>query len=266
MSYDVIHLEQAGSRQTHDTIGGAGLYTALAAASTGARVTLFAPRPKGDDKLISEVTRLVRWVGPTISRDRMPRLEIVHHGNDKATLLGAAWGGEEELFPELLPDYIDERFEIAHIAALSSANRQLAFLKELQENDLCNRISVGTYARCIEADRAGVRELTAESDFVFMNANEARLLFGKGSILPRRGQVYFVTDGKFGATIYNTSDSYELSAEESDELDPTGAGDSFCGAALSGLSANRSALDAAKDGISLAARVIEHPGPGHYFS
>jgi ribokinase len=44
-------------------------------------------------------------------------------------------------------------------------------------------------------------------------------------------------------------------------VDPTGAGDTFCGATLAGLARGQDPITAARHAATLAARKIEHVGP-----
>lgn len=300
VSFDTVHLELSGSggdltlasdsdsssssapsssfasastpaaRRTIKTIGGAGLYTALAAAKVGAEVTLFAPKPSPMPDLLKPVEAMLTWVGPEIDIEHMPTLEIVHHGHDRATLLNASWGAEHLLQPESLRQLVDTHFDITHIAALSSPARQLefmAFLKAVKANQV---ISVGTYARAIAADSAAVNELLAGCDAFFMNKNEANLLFGEGAIVPKEYQLIFVTTGGDGVDLY-TADSEngvqfeQVEAEQVEVVDPTGAGDSFCGAALAGLTIYINPVAAAQVGALVASKSIEYEGPSIYF-
>lgn len=275
VSFDTVHLERAGERKTHTTIGGAALYTALAAAKAGAQVTLLAPRPEALPDELKPVAAMVNWVGPRVAIADMPTLEIVHHldDGDRATLLGASWGAEGLLIPELIHDpkhiqYMDTHFDIAHIAALSSPTRQLEFLQSFKKAKPNQVISAGTYARAIQNDKDGVIELMTASDAFFMNSNEARLLFGSGAAVASEYQVIFVTDGKKGVDVYQAMPEPNVThfdCEQVEVVDPTGAGDSFCGAALAGLTLYISPNAAAQVGVLVASRSIEYEGPSIYF-
>ena len=61
-SRDVLHF----SGQTASSAGGAGLYTALAAARAGARVTMYAPRPDPMPEELAPALAVLEWVGPTV--------------------------------------------------------------------------------------------------------------------------------------------------------------------------------------------------------
>src|SRR5690349_11161335 len=89
-SFDRLHI--AG--QTYNTIGGAGLYTALAAARSGTATTLLAPKPFPLPVVFTDTIQRINWIGPTTPPENLPQLEIEHHGGGRATLLNAAWGAE----------------------------------------------------------------------------------------------------------------------------------------------------------------------------
>jgi sugar/nucleoside kinase (ribokinase family) len=313
VSFDTIHLEhsaglqgsagleQGAERKTYNTVGGAALFTALAAAHMGAEVTLYAPKPSPMPGALRAVDNAVTWIGPEVDPDKMPTLEIIHHGDGSATLLAASWGPEQLLMPDALKSVLvslqpeKAAFDIIHIAALSSPVRQLEFLQFFIDTGVTSRVSVGTYARAISSDRKTVLQLLKQCDMFFMNNNEANLLFESGAIQCRNDQLVFVTDGKYGALVHTANSSEHIEALPADELDPTGAGDTFCGATLAalanqlnaeqaaslgglasqlnageaaslgGLASQLNAGEAASLGAQLAARVIEQPGSDFYF-
>ncbi len=270
VSFDTVHLDHSGSRQSHKTIGGAALYTALAAVRVGAEVTLYAPKPSPLPESLAAVDAILNWIGPQITVDEMPTLEIVHHGNDRATLLGASWGAESSLTPDDLKTLVtDTHFDIAHVAALSTTTKQLNFVRSLQGVKLNQVISAGTYARAIEADAPAVIELVGSVDAFFMNSNEARMLYGEEKVVPKEYQLIFVTDGARGADVYLSHEPelepQHIDAEQVEVVDPTGAGDSFCGATLAGLTLYVSPVAAAQVGTLVASKSIEYVGPEIFF-
>ena len=264
-SLDVLHLNLLNPPQVVRTIGGAGLYTALAAARSGARVTLFAPRPAQLPAELQQVEHYLTWIGPPCETGQLPRLEIVHHGAGKAELLGASWGAELDMVPADLPADLS-RYGIIHIAALSRAQRQLDFLRACRQRG-AHLISAGTYGRLAYGETENVKTLMAESDWFFMNDNEARGVFGRLEDIhsPGVGRILFVTRGEQGALIFQAGQRTEIQAVPATELDPTGAGDTFCGTTLVGLSRNWDAQLAASEAVRWAARVIEQPGPAALF-
>ena len=76
----------------HSSPGGAGLYTALAAAKSGADVTLLSPFPSPVPATLLEFSAHVKWIGPEVSPDELPRFHIVHANGEtkyKRSFFGA---------------------------------------------------------------------------------------------------------------------------------------------------------------------------------
>jgi hypothetical protein len=71
----------------------------------------------------------------------------------------------------------------------------------------------------------------------------------------------FITRGQKGALVVQGRYKTELPAVPADVLDPTGAGDTFCGAALANLVGHMHPIMAARKAMALASQEIEHPGP-----
>ncbi len=250
---------------TYDTIGGAGLYTALAARRLGADVTLLAPRPTVMPSPFRPVEAQLHWLGPAIEANELPHLEIAHYGEGKAALLHASWGGEISLTPQCLPADLSG-YSFVHIAALSSAQKMLEFLRACRARR-APRISAGTYFRIVQQETATVRAIFEQADLFFMNENEALGLWGSlrvaggVSARTREGGLLFITFDRRGAIVVEGDRVTPIPPEPARELDPTGAGDTFCGATLAGLAQGKSAVVSAHDAAVLAARKIEHIGP-----
>jgi ribokinase len=257
-SLDVLHLADG---QTVRTTGGAGLYTALAARKSGASAGLFAPRPEPMPDLLRAAADGLRWVGPIVPPDQLPRLEIQHHGQGKATLIDAAWGAESQLTPASMPAEVSAA-GIIHLAALSSAARQMEFREALQAGGFRGRISAGTYARLVFGSPAEVRQLFEWADLFFMNENEARGLFGGVELARTRpGAVLFVTLDAAGALVIEGAKVTHVPGHPVVEVDPTGAGDTFCGATLAWLQRGASPVEAAGEAVKLAAQTVSAAGP-----
>jgi len=255
-SLDVLHLP---SGIVH-TIGGAGMYTALAARCAGADVTLCAPRPQPMPDAFDAAAARLHWIGPRCTADELPRLAIAHHGGGKATLLDAAWGAEAMLSPEHLPHDLSA-FDAVHVAALSSASRMLAFVDACRERN-ARFLSAGTYFRLVQHAPDVVREIMAACNAFFMNDNEARGLFGDvAAARAESGALLFVTCGADGARACDADGCSSVPAPATVELDPTGAGDTFCGTALVALARRANAADAARAGCRAASDMIEAAGP-----
>ena len=258
-SSDLVHLEQKSiSIQSN---GGAGLYTALAVIAAGADCSLLGPKPEDISALGLKCLKQLHWLGPTAREGEYPYLEIVHHGDDRATLCKASWGIEPELTPAFLPSNLSD-YRIVHIAALSSAERQLDFLKATKEKSTC-KISVGTYARIARNETAIVRQLYELCDYMFMNENEAGMIFDDASfpMKPRKDQIICITRGRRGALILAGTQEIELAGKDIIEYDPTGAGDTFAGTMLATLSQGQPLQEAAGLAIERSALVITEAGP-----
>ncbi len=240
--------------------GGAGLYTALAAAHSGAQVTLFAQRPVPLPAPLRRIDQHVHWVGPEIPLESLPRLEIVHHGGGWAELKRAKWGAQLDLWPVDLPfERLD--FGRVHIAALGPTSKQLNFLAHIREHSGAT-ISAGTYGKAAWGEPDQVRTLLQGSDYFFMNENECRALFGGPDDVPfMPEQAVFVTLGKMGAWGISGNLRVHVRSRTVDELDPTGAGDAFCGGVLAGLERGADLVEAMEGGAGLAAEVVQGIGP-----
>ena len=260
-SLDTLHI----GGQTYHTIGGAGLYTALAAHYAGACAALLGPKPDPVPPILHPVAQRLAWFGPEVPPDDLPRLEIAHHGEGRATLMGASWGAEARLTVDDLPADLSE-FAVVHIAALSSAQKMLDFLRTCRARR-APRISAGTYYRIVQREPATVRAIFEQADLFFMNENEAIGLWGSlrvaGRIATRTrdNALLFITFDRRGAIVIAGDQATPLPADPAVEVDPTGAGDTFCGATLAGLARGEDALTAARNAATLAARKIEHVGP-----
>lgn len=259
-SRDTIHLET--TKKTVNTLGGAGLYTALAVAATGSDCTLLAPKPTEPSEQLDEIFAAISWQGPEAHMQEMPSLEIVHHGEDKATLKNAAWGAESRLSVEQLPKDI-QNFQFVHIAALSSATRQLAFAAAIKKLAPQAKLSAGTYARAAQNEPTAVIELIEHCDMFFMNENEAQILFGgtRDAVLPESDQIRFVTRGKRGASLFMKTGSMDVSSPTVEVLDPTGAGDTFCGTIIGTMSKKLPLARCMTTAVERASMSLSEAGP-----
>jgi sugar/nucleoside kinase (ribokinase family) len=265
-SLDVYHLS---SGQTVRSPGGAGLYTSLAAACSGAKTGMFAPRPDPIPEPLKRAAERIAWLGPIVLPDQLPRFEIAHYGGGRAALLNATWGGELLITPENFPhDQITA--SIIHIAALRTAERQLNFARLLKSSPSpenrgragVGAISAGTYSKICINEPDTVHELINLCDFFFMNENEATILFGgTDKVHARPGQIIFVTLAERGALVIQGDHVTHIDGQPADDLDPTGAGDTFCGATLARLARGEHPVLAAQAAVLLAAEEISAVGP-----
>ncbi len=256
VSIDQLHI----GGKSYRTAGGAGMYTAIAVQSVGASVELFAPRPTSMPSMLKKVDDCLNWFGPEILSDELPQLEITVHGNDAATLNSLEWGAEIKLDPEDLPSDLSE-CKIVHLAALRSAERQLHFLEVCRSRG-APLISAGTYSYVVRHEPEAVLRLMKEADIFFMNENEANGLFGTiANLVVDPGKIVFVTLGRKGAIVLTDDLSENIPANSVEEFDPTGAGDTFCGATLAGLSHGEFPQEAVTTAINLAGLMVTGLGP-----
>lgn len=239
--------------------GGAGLFTALGVQSAGGAVTLLAQRPEPMPALLAPVKKALDWQGPEIPEDQLPRLEIVHFGGGKAELRAAFWGAQLQMNPAALPGDLTG-YAYVHIAALGPTQKQLDFAAACRSRGV-PRISAGTYGRAAYGETEQVRKLIVRSDVFFMNENEALAIFGSlAGITAAPGQMIFITRAARGAMCVTAEGRLQAPAPVVTEINPTGAGDTFCGAVLSALSLGSSVTEALETGIRLASAGVELPG------
>ncbi len=254
-SLDVLHF--AG--QTAHSAGGAGLYTAAAAARSGAAAAMYAPRPDPLPDLLAPAAERFTWFGPQVSSAQLPHFEIAHRGGG-TVMLNAYFGAETSLDPESLPQDLSG-YRIVHIVALGSAARQLAFLHACRARG-ARRISAGTFTCAVADETVAVRALLAQSDLFFMNRDEAIGLFGSlEAARTAPGKLLFITLGAGGALAIQGHHTTHISGLSAVELDPTGAGDTFCGATLAGLARGEHPVMAAHQAVALASHMIGSVGP-----
>lgn len=244
--------------------GGAGMYTAMAANRSGATVTLFAPRPSPMPRPLQAVADAVDWLGPTIGIDDLARFEISYE-DGTATYETSHFGAEEILSANDLPKDLSS-FDFVHLVPLGNLERQHEFLLACRSNG-ARRVSVGTALHLIDRQSDAAATAIRDADLVFMNTEEAVRLFGSVDAAasdPRR--LLFITQGKEGATVVQGKHATSLEGVAASVVDPTGAGDSFCGATLVELALGKHPVLAAEHAMPLAAEVTEHVGARAVFS
>ncbi len=254
-SVDILHFRG----QTVRSIGGAGLYTALAAHRAGAQVTMFAPRPEPLPPAFAPVVERIAWVGPRVPVEDLPSFEIAHYGGGRSAMLHARWGAEADLSPSHLPPE-GIPGEIVHVVPFHEPARQLAFLRHFKAQG--RRVAAGTYACAIAERKAEVQEALALADIFFCNEREAEGLFGaaeEARVPP--GKLLYITRGPRGAWVVQGDYRTEVPGVPVEELDPTGAGDTFCGTVLALLAQGWHPVEAARWAAAAAAEMITAVGP-----
>jgi len=256
-SLDRLHFKN----RTEKSAGGAGLYTALAAHRCGSRVSMFSPIPVSLPKPLLPLAQcLEAWLGPSVSPGELPHFEIVHDG-DCATYLEFFVGAEAQMNPEDLPEDLSG-YDAVHITPLGTASQQLRFVEACRARG-AQQVSCGSFMRLIEEQPHLMRHLIDLSDILFFNEEEARACFGSlDRAITSSGKLLMITRGKEGARVVQGSHVTDLPAVPvANVLDPTGAGDTFCGATLAFLLQGDHPLMAARRAMALASESIQHIGP-----
>ena len=227
-SLDIIHVKG----QPTPTPGGAGLYTALAAARAGADVTMLAPVPHPMPRELAPALDRIRWIGPEVPLDGLPRFEIAYDDSGAVTLFREHLGAEPDMTPALL-DAIDDLPGCAYCVPFLDARLQQAFIRALAARG-CLTVAP-TYGKAVRNETHVVRTTQALADLFFCNDDEAALLFGDHDTPPPAGHLRYVTRGSRGATVHQGSHRTDIDGTRVAALDPTGAGDTFCGTTIARL-------------------------------
>lgn len=239
--------------------GGAGMYTAMSAHRSGAEVTLYAPCPVPMPAELLAVNDSLTWLGPEIARADLAHFEI-HYDDGRANYVVSKFGTEDSLSTDELPADLSG-FDCVHIIPLGDIRRQYAILRSCRERG-ARRVSAGTALDLINAHPDVASEVLQDTDILFMNEEEAIRMFGSMSaVRSRADQIIFVTQGSDGATVVQGELQTALASVSATVVDPTGAGDTFCGATLVAIAAGMHPVMAARKAMPLAAQMTEEIGP-----
>jgi sugar/nucleoside kinase (ribokinase family) len=261
-SVDRLHLQD----RTAASAGGAGMYTAMAAHRCGAQVALFGPRPDPCPEPLQPVARrLTEWLGPVVSPAQLPRFEISYR-QGQTEYLQASLDAEAMASPASLPTDLSS-YDHVHVCALAAnANLQLPFVQACRQRGAVG-ISAGTSPLAVAKSPQVVRAMMEACDYFFMSGLEAEAVFGSvASARTEPGKVLYVTLGAEGACIIQGDTSTLIPGVPAAALDPTGAGDSFCGGTLAYLLQKEHPIMAARQAASLAAEMIGQVGPAALLS
>lgn len=259
-SLDVIHVRGVPT----PTPGGAGLYTALSAARAGAMVTMLAPLPDPMPPQLLPALDRIRWVGPTVPLDGLPRFEIAYDAGGAVTLFREHLGAEPDMTPALL-DQLDELPGCAYCVPFLDARLQQSFIEALAARGCLTVAS--TYGKAARQDTDVVRRTASMADLFFCNEDEADVLFGGvGAAEPRPGHFRFVTRGAQGASVFQGDLRTDVPGVSTTSLDPTGAGDTFCGTTVARLLTGDHPVMAARRATVAAAEMVTAVGPATLWS
>ncbi|MDH3734060.1 MAG: carbohydrate kinase family protein [Gemmatimonadota bacterium] len=253
-SVDLLHFRGRSERSA----GGAGLYTALAARRAGADVTMVAPRPDPMPPELVAPAALLRWRGPTVAADALPHFEIAHEPGGRTTYIRGVWGSEGHLSADDVPR--DLQPGLAYVVPMMDSTRQVEIALRLKEEGWS--VGCGTYGGATRKHRDVVLRSIELADVFFCNENEAHALFGDvESASTEPGKLLFITRGERGARVVQGAHATDVQGVAVEELDPTGAGDTFCGTTLAFLSRGAHPVIAARHAVAAAAEMVTGVGP-----
>jgi len=104
-------------------------------------------------------------------------------------------------------------------------------------------------------------------DLFLPSAGEAALFAGTGNDdegcrhFAKAGKLVVLKNGKDGCVIYENNERLMIPSYPVEEVDPTGAGDAFCGAFITALCENRSLSEAGRFANALGALSVTKKGP-----
>lgn len=208
---------------------------------------------------LTDVAAEVSWLGPSVTEDELAHFEITYR-EGRTDYVKANFGAEASLSPADLPADLSG-FDCVHLVPLGNIRNQREFMRACKSNG-ARRISAGTALDLINEQPDDAAAILEQADFFFLNEEEAIRLFGSiSAVRSRPGQALFVTQGSDGATVVLGDVATQLPAIATVVHDPTGAGDTFCGATLAGIATGQHPVMAARQAIPLAARMIRKVGP-----
>lgn len=264
-SLDRIHVDGTPVA----TPGGAGLYTALAAARAGVEVTMLAPLPDPMPPELAPVSDVIRWIGPTVDLDGLPRFEIAYDRHGDVSLFREHVGAEPAMTPDLLDmiDTVDMVDTVDTVGGFPGAAYCVPFLDAMVQRRFVDAlrargvlIATATYGKAATTRTDVVRSTLDLVDLSFCNEAEAQILFGDTAI-PRAGRFRFVTRGARGVSVFQGDLRTDVDAEPVRPVDPTGAGDTFCGTVLARILLGDHPVEAARRGVAAAAATVSAIGP-----
>ncbi len=215
--------------------GGAGFNTALAARASGISVGLVAVLPLHIPSSIGAAFGPggIDRGGLRVREGAMPHFHIRYDESEAADYVVADVGTELTLVPDDVPDrWLAARH--VHIGPLAaSSQRQRNMARSLRNRGFEGTLSAGSFQADIDGNRPAAIELVECCDLFFLNRSEMVGLYPDGAPDAIDTQIC-VTAGRGGVEIHQRGRTEHHAALEADVIDPTGAGDAFCGGFLAG--------------------------------
>ncbi len=257
-SLDILHF--AG--HTVRAAGGSGLYTSLAARRLGMQVMMIAPRPRPVPSELELAMQRLDWRGKEVPPEELPTFEIAYPGDGQTQYLNIWWRSEADLSLNYIPD--DLPAGLVYCIPMIDTRHQVEFLQHFKSQGRI--IACGTHQGAVNNQLEAVCESMFLADFFFCNEDEACGIFGSlDQAQTETGKILFITRGAKGARIIQGQHATDIAGVSIEELDPTGAGDTFCGTTLAMLAQGAHPVMAARYGVLAAAEMITKVGPQALF-
>jgi sugar/nucleoside kinase (ribokinase family) len=221
--------------ETHSIVGGAGYLTALAARASGASVGLVSRVSRTLPSAVAEGFAPGRIdPGGLVPTDgTLPEFHIRYDESDRATYEAVTAGAESSTVASDVPRRCLDARHI-HVSPLGgTVVRLLTLVEALRARGFVGTLSAGTYPRAVSDEPDTVRTLFDGIDLAFMNASEFEGLYPSGP--PEPGPDLVVTNGPDDVRVWSHGAWEEYAIRPAEVVvDPTGAGDAFCGGYLAG--------------------------------
>ena len=245
--------------ETHDSVGGAGFMSALAARLSGASVGLVARVPHVLPVAIAPAFAPggLDPGGLCIGDGELPSFHISYNAAQHAVY------DQEELGVEIGTDagdvprrWLSTRW--IHVSPIGGgAREQLSFVRGLRNRGYTGSISLGTYVLSVRHERDVLGAAIREASLIFLNREEFEMLFGN---IPEPPLDVAMTMGPDGVRIWDGRTWTHFPATPTTVVDPTGAGDAFCGGYLGSMVTG--GIDPIRRGLAAAAAVLGGVGAG----
>ncbi len=220
------------------------------------------PRPSPAPRELSFALETLDWRGEEVPPEQLPSFEIKHRGGGSSEMISHEWKAESDLAPKKLPPDLPQG--LVYCCPLCDPSLQLEFIRHF--HGLGHPTACGTFEEAVTHDLDIVRQTLELADIFFCNRSEAAALFGsldRAQTSP--GKLLFITQSAQGALVVQGNHITEVPGTEVAELDPTGAGDTFCGTVLANLLQGEHPVCAASYAVQTAAQMVTRIGPEYLY-
>lgn len=218
---------------------------------------MLAPLPDPMPPELAPALDRLTWVGPRVALEGLPRFEIAYDADGAVTLFREHLGAEPDMTPALL-DLIDDLPSCAYCVPFMNAALQRQFIDALRDRG-CLTVAA-TYGKAAHQETDLVRSTLAAADLSFCNHDEAALLWPDDAACAP-GHFRFVTRGRRGVTVFQGDHRTDVPGQQVPVLDPTGAGDTFCGTTVARILLGDHPVEAARRANAAAAEMVTAVGP-----